>query len=497
VTNSVLAERHVVGVPTIQHLPPGVHSLDAAVEAIEWGECYGILLDADQQATLRAGLGERRDGSWAASEVADFKGRQAGKNDTVKVRQGAGIDLFGERLIVHTAHEFATANEDFLRLVAIYEAFDDLRKQVQRIRYANGEQGIEFLSGARIKYRARTGGAGRGFAEVDLVIYDEAQHLQPEHLGASFPTMLANPNFQAWFCGSGGFASSVLAWRLRRRALLGGGGRFAYTENTAQIITVHDDGKITLDAPLDLLDENVLLTHPGYAHGRVSRETMTTMHAALGAALFGREILNLWEPEPVSEADGPLAAWADLADPASTIASHRSWALAVSPIEDGQQWASIGVAGRRVDGLLHVEWRDHRPGTGWVVARCVEAYKVLQIPLRVRRTAPEGALIADLIEAGVPIAEVSATDEAQSCGAFIAAAVGTPASDGQEAVPPSLRHLGQPSLTLAVRSAVLRSGVDGAVVWSARKSSVEITPLQAVTVAVGGVPAAVEPWLFA
>ena len=155
--------------PTILHSPPDVVSLAAADEAIELADAYGICdgfpLAESQKITLRNGLGERADHSWAATRIADFGPRQGtGKNDKIAARELAGLILFGEKLQIHTAHEFPTANESFLRLVAVFENWDDLRSRVARIRYANGEQGIELLTGQRLKYRARTGGSGRGFA---------------------------------------------------------------------------------------------------------------------------------------------------------------------------------------------------------------------------------------------------------------------------------------------------------------------------------------------
>ena len=124
---SQLADRLGVQEPTLQHLPPDVHSLDAAEEAIEladrYGVCDGFPLSESQRSTLRgAGWASVRDGSWAASVVADFKPRQGGgKSDTIAARELAGLILFGERLIIHTAHEFPTANESFLRLVAVFD----------------------------------------------------------------------------------------------------------------------------------------------------------------------------------------------------------------------------------------------------------------------------------------------------------------------------------------------------------------------------------------
>ena len=181
--------------PQIVLLPVDVVSLDAATEVIEladtYGICRGLPLDESQRFTLTAALGERVDGSWAATTVADFEPRQNGKNDTLAARELGGLVLLGEQLLIHTAHELPTAMESFRRLVAVFEAWDDLRRKVARIRYGNGDQAIEMLNGARLLYRARTGGSSRGFAEADFVAYDEAQNVKPEHLSASAPAMLA------------------------------------------------------------------------------------------------------------------------------------------------------------------------------------------------------------------------------------------------------------------------------------------------------------------
>lgn len=178
--------------------------------------------------------------------------------------------------------------------------------------------------------------------------------------------------------------------------------------------------------------------------------------------------------------------WAQLADPDSLIASHRTWALAVNP---SREWASFGVAGRRADGKLHVEryvldpppdWTSTglvRKGTAWVVDEAARLYAASRIPLRIHKSGPEGSFIAPLRERGVEVVEVSSAEVAAATGQFIDAANG-----GQ------LRHLGQASLDLALKGAVLRTSTDGAALWSQRNSQVEITPLMACTVAAGGVP---------
>jgi hypothetical protein len=464
--------------PQIVHSPPDVVDLGAAVEAIELGDAYGVCdgfpLDESQRFTLRTALGERADGSWAAATVGDFEPRQSGKNDTVATRELAGLILFGERLIIHTAHEFPTANESFLRLVSLFENWDDLRARVSQIRYGNGTQAIELLGGSRLLYKARTGGSGRGFAKADLVVYDEAQHLKAEHVAASGPARLANPNSQAWYLGSGGLESSVNAWRMRRRALEGGGGRFAYVEHTAELVTLGADGRVGSVKPTDVLDREAWAqANPAYGH-RITDESMLTLYDELGPELFARECLCVWDPEPdAGDSVIPADVWAALVDPGSEIVSHRCYALDVSP---DRRWASFAAAGRRADGRLHVEAPEHRPHTDWVKDYAVELWRKHKIPLRIDKSSPAAAFILPLREAGVELVEVSSAEVTQACGQFIDAAL----NDG-------LRHLNGSALNSALRGAVLRSSGDASL-WGRRVSKVDISALCAVTVAVGGVP---------
>ena len=482
--SSGLAVRLGTEMPQIRHTPPDVASLAAGEEAVElanaYGVCDGYPLSPSQEWRLLNAMGERADGRWAAPTVADFGGRQgAGKTDVINARELYGLFVAGERLLIHTAHEFPTANESFLRFVGVLEAWDDLRKKVARIRYANGEQGVELLSGARLKYRARTGGSGRGFAKADLVVYDEAQHLIGEHVAASGPARLANPNSQSWYAGSGGFAHSIQAWKMRLRALSGAGGRLAYSEHTAEQPRIVD-GELVVDAvdPDDI--DNWYRANPGLGRW-VEEEAMAALKEELGD-LFPRECLCVWEPMPGAGHQGPidLDAWRAQAQ-ISAIASNRKWALAVS---SDRKWAALGVAGRRDDGKYHVEWMEHRSGTSWVVGRCAEAYETTKIPLRVHDAGAEGSLIGELEEAGVEVETVSTGDFARCSGAVI---------DHVNAR--TLVHLGQPSLDKAVERVGTKQTTQGATVFVEKNPGDDITTLKAVTVAFGGV-AELEPEFY-
>lgn len=195
---------------------------------------------------------------------------------------------------------------------------------------------------------------------------------------------------------------------------------------------------------------------------------------------FARERLGIPEqPVDLTEMSPvPSATWVTLVDKESSIVDARRFALDVSP---DRRWSTYGMAGRRADGLLHVETFDHRPGTRWVLERGVEIWRRELTSIRIDKAGPAAAFISLLRERGVTVDEVSTAEHAQAAGQFIDAAI-----NGQ------LRHLGQLSLDQALKGAVLRPSGDTEL-WGRRSSRMDITPLVAVTLALGGVPAVKKP----
>jgi hypothetical protein len=124
----------------------------------------GLVLDPWQAFVLEHALGERADGRWAAFEVGVVVSRQNGKGAILEARELAGLFLLGERLVVHSAHQFDTSLEAFRRLLGLIEDTPDLDRRVKRVSRSHGEEGIELKGGQRIRFRTRTKGGGRGFA---------------------------------------------------------------------------------------------------------------------------------------------------------------------------------------------------------------------------------------------------------------------------------------------------------------------------------------------
>ena len=493
---TLLAESCASQVPNVSLYPSGDLDYELADAALVWLDEIGMTLFDWQRRVLRCALA-RRGRKWAAYEVDLIVPRQNGKNEILIALELVAANLLGVRLTIHSAHEAMTAAKHFGRFQEIVNDESPAyrpeiaklfpKTKTQGFYTSNGKEHIEFANGALIEFRTRTKSAGRGFS-APLVVLDEAFDLPPKAVGALQYTMRAKPNAQFWKTSSAAHAGSVVLHNDRRRA-------DAAEPDDSRLLYMEWGNKPGCD-PAD--PETWLISNPSIgcvAPGfELELQTFRNEYASAKGdpellAEFVREVCGVPEPPLGEGVVTVIPNWDALADgpdvatgyKGSTIASDRCWALAVSPVENGPQWASLGVAGKTADGRLHVEWMEHRKGTAWIVAKVVELQAKQPIPLRIHSQGPEGALIAPLQAAGVDVLEVSSADVERATGQVIAAA------DSGDLV-----HLGQPSLDKAVRGAVLRTGANGAAQWSQRTSSVEITPLKAVTVAAGGVPQVVE-----
>jgi hypothetical protein len=290
-------------------------------------------------------------------------------------------------------------------------------------------------------------------------VYDEAQQLQSEHVAASGPAKLANPNSQAWYMGSGGMSTSVNAWRMRRRALVGNGGRFAYVEHTAEDLSLQD-GRIVADRP-EVTDRDAWArANPAYGR-RIEDEKLEDLLAELGDDLFGRECLCLWDPEPAAGGDAiDLALWSRLTDGRSEIEGPMAFGYDVG---QDRMSACIAACGRRSDGDLHVEVFDHLDGTRWLVKRIPELRdKWSPLQIAVDPGGPAGAVLPALEDINVDVE----------------------------------RHRGQAELNAAV-AAARKKRVGDAWRWE-RHDGTDLSPLYAATIAryafLTAEAATPEPW---
>lgn len=472
--------RPVDPAPKLLVLPPDAVSLDEAAAAIELWEHYKRrTLDPWQRLSVQMKMATRADGRWAARTTGEEVPRQAGKGDAEECVELWGLVQRAER-ILHTIHDAVLlATETQSRLLSLIEGHADLRRKKLRAWQGTGQQMIEMRNGGIIWYRTRTGGGGRGIDEVDRIVVDEAQHAEPAQIEATSPTQLASVNPQTNVMGTGGIdGRSGWWWSVRKRAVLPDPGEFGYLGYTAELLSVVD-GKVVSEQPdvstVELFLEQIRAVHPALRRRPDLVGFFEEEYRKLGPEGAAREYLLIWDPEPDGDTTSAVPNWDALTDVDSRIESNRQWALAVAP---DRRWSALGVAGRTADGRLHVETMAHEAGTDWIVRHVVDGWVSKRIPIRIHKTGPEAAFIEPLRERGVEVVEVSSSEVAQATGQLLDSAAAA-----------RLAHPVQASLAKSVTGAVLRMSVDGAVLWSQKQSSIEISPLQAVTVAAGGVPA--------
>ncbi len=452
-------------IPRLRSVPR--YSVSAGQEAVELAASAGLHLYPWQQHVLVDSLAERPDGRWLTPHVAVVVARQNGKGSILEARELAGLFLFGEQHILHTAHEMRTSFEAFRRIVSLIDGSADLSRRVKSVKQGNGKEGIELLNGARLQFIARSKGSGRGFSG-DLLIYDEAYALTDEQIDASLPTLSAQRNYQIWYTSSPPLdaATGEPLYRLRDRALQGGDERLAYFDWGAEPGADLDDRQIWA------------ATNPSLGL-RIEEQTIADERAAMTDLGFSRERLCIWPPRA---GDGwaviPEADWRALADPDSEPVDPVAFAIDMTP---DRSWTSIAVAGRRADGLGHVEVTDHRRGSHWVVERVLELQaRWNPCAIVIDPAGPAGSLIGDLEAEGVELQKPFIRDAAASCGAFWDAVCGRHAETGEKIR--ALRHRDQAELSVALAGAVKRELAE-TWAWSRRDAGVDISPLVAVTLA--------------
>jgi terminase large subunit-like protein len=357
--------------------------------------------------------------------------------------------------------------------VAVLEA-SPLRAMF-RVRRSNGAEAIRWRNGSMHGVTSSTEKAGHG-ETLDLGVIDEAFAHEDDRLEQALkPTMVTRPQPQLWVVSTAGTLKSTY---LREKVEAG---RFAAEAGITAGVAYFE-----WSAPPEA-DPGDLATWYGCmpALGRTVREdAIAADYQTMKLDEFRRAYLNQWPSETPEEWQViPKAAWRALADPGSQATEPLAFAADVNP---DRTWASIGVAGRRADGNLHVEITsaddgslDHRRGTAWVVPRLKQlAERWRPCAVVIAPSGPANSLIPEAEAAGLELAKPSVADIAGACGAFYDATGANPDVDE----PASLRHLDQPDLNVALAGALTRDLGDRWL-WTRKGITVDITPLVAVTLA--------------
>jgi hypothetical protein len=469
--------------PQARNVPPSVTSSGA--EAIQLAAKAGLNLDGWQADFLADSLGEDARGNWACFECGLIVSRQNGKGSVLEARVLAGLLLFGEKLILWSAHEMKTAIEAFRRCEELFTRDPELKKLVKAIHRSNGNEGIELKNGARLKFVARSKGSGRGFS-ADLVILDEAYALTPEQMAALIPTLSSRPNPQIWYTSSpplDGMSGEHL-FNLRTRALKGDDSLCWY-DYGLQGVSLEELETVDLGS-----EDNWLLTNPA-AGIRIALDFVRRELATMPPADFARERLGIW-PRQIAAGSGVIdpRLWAELADPASRP-GDLAFAVDINPARTHAAIVAVGTrpansalgAPQDHDGPMQIAVVAYAAGTDWVPAKLAQLraeYNPIAIGLDVK--GPGGSLLLDLEKVG--IARPDNADEPERGDLAIPTAGDAAAAFGLfvDAVRQrQLFHSDDNVLDLALAGAKTRALAGGSA-WD-RKGGTDISPLVAATLA--------------
>jgi len=387
---------------------------------------FGDEFDEWQRGAGRLILGKRSDGSYAATVggITLSIPRQVAKTFLVGRIVFILCVLFPGLRVIWTAHRVRTATNTFKHLQG-YAQRPKVAPAVADIRRVNGEQEILFANGSIIMFGAREAGFGRGFDEIDIEVFDEAQILTEKAL----EDMVAATNQSRHVHGALLFFMGTPprpvdpgeAFKLRRADALahkvdlemfGGlvvGEDALYVECSADRTAGPDDHAQWAKA------------NPSFPERTPLRSMLRLRKNLPGVDSWRREALGIWDEDgaqlsPVIDVD----AWDDLEVDAAPAGDAGAYGVKFSP--DGMSVA-LSVAVRSGD-VVHVEGVEHRSiveGTRWLV----EWLAAREFPAVIDGKAGAGALAEALVKAGVKPRRIvrPTTDEVMAAHAGFVEAV--------------------------------------------------------------------------
>jgi hypothetical protein len=420
----------------------------------------GVTFDGWQDGANRITLAMREDGRYAATigGVVWSIPRQVGKTFTIGSVIFALCILYPNLTVLWTAHRTKTANETFRSMQGMAKR-SKIAPYVANIYRGSGDESIEFHNGSRILFGAREQGFGRGFTEVDIIMFDEAQILTDKALD----DMVASSNQSRQAAGPLLFFTGTpprpidpgeAFRRMRAEALSGNSDDLVYIEFSA-------------DSDADLDDRRQWAkANPSYPH-RTPPEAIVRLRKMLSEDSFRREALGIWDDDDFGKVFGP-GKWEAAGGP---DVDAKPGCLVVATSVDGSMTciASASVVGER----YVAKTLEYGPGQSWAVESLRALYGLHRVPVVLDARGPAAAL-TPLLEAAKVRVEPQTTVQVLDAHANLFQLV----QDGR------FGHGRYPELDAAVAGATTRT-VGDRWMWGRRKSSVDISPLEAVTLGVG------------
>lgn len=366
-----LGKRHPRARPTHMSRIPRGTDIATAVFGSEL-LALPLLPQGEQVAAVLESKG--RDGTPLYRTVVILEPRRSTKTTSIwEVLLGRCASTAGYK-VVTTAQDGIRARNRFREVARALDAAGFEARGMGRIRWANGDEAIEFTNGSRIWVVPPEAAAFRGEA-ADVMLFDEAGELSPDKsddlVAGALPLMDTRPKGQVIITGTPSKGRAGLLWSTLQKGRAGvrGVGILDYSiRDDEQAVIVPDDGGDPV------LNEPVLRrVHPGIG-------TLTTLaiirerFEAMSLTQFEMEYLCRFPADAETDAISPEAFRA-LAVPATERPEHVG--IAYDCAYDSSS-ASIAYAWRDESGRAFVEVVEHRLSTSWVphlVHRAVMKYK--------------------------------------------------------------------------------------------------------------------------
>ncbi|MEU7843940.1 hypothetical protein AB0B39_23605 [Micromonospora sp. NPDC049114] len=463
-------------------LPSGIVSTGWPAVRDKCGE-FGDVFDTWQDGAGRAILGKRADGIYAATigGVVLSIPRQVAKTFLVGRIIFALCVLFPGFRVIWTAHRTRTSSMTFKNLQG-FARRKRVAPYIASVRTTNGEQEILFRNGSVIMFGAREQGFGRGFDEIDVEVFDEAQILTEKAL----EDMVAATNQSRHEHGALLFFMGTpprpidpgeLFSAKRAKALSGDSDDMVYIECSADQDADPDDR------------EQWEKANPSFPDRTPLRSMLRLRENLPSDEGWLREGLGIWDAAKGSGVI-PALSWRDQADELSIAADRFALGVECGP---DLAWASVALAGQRADGQWHFELDEdqHTRGRGvaWLAPH-LRATVAANPQIRAVVVDVAGPIAALLEQQGGRWYFKRATpDEARLEATPVKVAeLGAGCSRVLDGIVTGwLWHIGQPQFTSAALPAGKRPlGDTGMWVWSRKTAESDITPIQAGTLALIG-----------
>jgi hypothetical protein len=348
-------------------------------------------------------LAQNAAGEYSADTIVISIPRQVGKTFLI------GAILFALCLmkpglrVIWTAQVKDTALETFEQFLTM-SSRPRVKPHIEKTPQGKGDEAIQFKNGSRIEFGARDSGFGRGRTDVDVIVFDEGQHLSTEALENMGAAQNVAQNPLTFVMGTpprprdkGEFFSL-----LRQEALDGD------SEGTLYIETSADRGSDPMDR------DQWRKANPSFP-ARTSERAMLRLRKKLkNPDSWAREALGIWD-----EARGktPFPKWPDCKTDVAPAPNLPPSALGVDMSHD----RVIAITGCWVDRafpedshleLLSVDVTgDTAVAVDWIVSRAGR-----RIPVVIDGASPAASMIPTLKARFVKVVTTGPADMGKACG---------------------------------------------------------------------------------